>query len=108
MYAHTNDTSVGIIDAQPTLELARVLANTSPPRHPRETNSAQWNLPPRNTKRGNWTPINIRELLNRLRGLVELAEPTDAPEGDRDADARDYQDFFFSRQRGSRRIHCWL
>ena len=36
-----------------------------------------------------------RLILNRLRGLVVLAEPPDAPEGDPDADAHDHHNFFF-------------
>ena len=36
-----------------------------------------------------------RLILNRLRSLVMLAEPPDAPEGDPDADAHDLHNFFF-------------
>ena len=36
-----------------------------------------------------------RLILNRLRGLVVLAEPPDAPEGDPDADAHDHRSFCF-------------
>jgi len=50
-----------------------------------------------------------RLILNRLRGLIVLSEPPDAPEGDPDADAHDHHTFF-PRPRGVCRIRCrlWL
>jgi len=36
-----------------------------------------------------------RLILNRLRGLVVLAEPPDAPEGGPDAEAHGHRNFFF-------------